>query len=193
MAPRIGIIGHGWQGKTLAQAILDSVTEDKSLQAYKNPEYIKKLEQKVIDQNCEIAILDGNCKQIYSQMMESQREAQEVIGELRTEIAEYQKLCEPEDIFQTIGKIKILESWREETDQLLEQGLLIKLPCKVGDTVYIISEKDVTECILDDALRYRAKYKNLEIVRHMDGFCQCIQTVFLTREEAEQAKGSIPS
>ena len=64
-------------------------------------------------------------------------------------------------------------------------GRAIILPCKVGDTVWIVSGEKVYECMLRDAVSYQAVNFNLEIIRTVNGRVNGIQTVFLTREEAE--------
>ena len=57
-----------------------------------------------------------------------------------------------------------------------EQGLLLRMPCKVGDTVY---------SVVKDGLQIIELKFSLELyVRRMSDFGK---TVFLTREEAEQA------
>ena len=68
---------------------------------------------------------------------------------------------------------KIIEKLAEYED-LEEQGLLLRLPCKVGSTVYHIVNKRILE------------------VENVDLFfiCLCVaefgKTIFLTKEEAEQ-------
>ena len=71
-----------------------------------------------------------------------------------------------------------------EYEELEEQGLLLRLPCKVGDTVYIIiaksiSKQRVKEIIIDG---YGIKFKTK---RRVFGLCDVFYTVFLTKEEAE--------
>ena len=75
---------------------------------------------------------------------------------------------------------------------LEEQGLLIKLPCKVGDTVYYVN-------LSNKVINYTVSgfkvdcFGNLQInvARHLEsGYfldMQLGKTVFLTREEAEKA------
>lgn len=65
-----------------------------------------------------------------------------------------------------------------------EQGLLLRLPCKLGDTVYIIiaksiSKQRVKEIIIDG---YGIKFKTK---RRVFGLCDVFYTVFLTKAEAE--------
>lgn len=81
-----------------------------------------------------------------------------------------------------------------------EQGLLLRLPCKVGDTVYQISENFIEPCTVETIFlgnykdrngnycnmaeiyydRYDCPYTSDEIY-----FTDIGKTVFLTREEAE--------
>lgn len=68
-------------------------------------------------------------------------------------------------------------------DDLEEQGLLIKLPCKVGDTVYKIYESLVFGEIGDKADVYRHVEERKFSYEMIPEVCN---TVFLTKEEAEQ-------
>ena len=68
-----------------------------------------------------------------------------------------------------------------------EQGLLLRLPCKVGDTVYCIKARwkdrkgnGGTECYISEETVYHLNY----IVENLNKFGK---TIFLTKEAAEQA------
>lgn len=85
------------------------------------------------------------------------------------------------------------DEWNEDCrkklakyEDLEEQGLLLKLPCKIGDTVYEIAKgfsfekgfhEYITETIFDrpDRIVYHMRYGDFG------------KTIFLTREEAETA------
>lgn len=80
-------------------------------------------------------------------------------------------------------------------EDLEEQGLLVRLPCKVGDTVYVptrnfISELRITLISVDtsDGAMYFSWMLNAGIYPNLDGFSgyELGKTVFLTREEAEK-------
>lgn len=87
-----------------------------------------------------------------------------------------------------------------EYEDAEEQGLLVKLPCKTGDTLYDIYEFIENRCS-PDITEYKAK--SIEVGEDKKGRWFCIdstifrpedfgKTVFLTREEAEAAlKGSV--
>lgn len=88
---------------------------------------------------------------------------------------------------------KEIRMWRK----LEEQGLLIRLPCKVGDTVYEICNDctyscteeeeygDCTECPYSKMNIHEQVFVSVGIIAdNMDKFGK---TVFLTREEAEKA------
>lgn len=85
-------------------------------------------------------------------------------------------------------------------EQAEEQGLLLRLPCKVGDKVYQISENFIEPCTVETIFlgnyrdrngnwcnmaeiyydRYDCPYVSTEIY-----FTNIGETVFLTKEEAE--------
>ncbi len=75
-----------------------------------------------------------------------------------------------------------------EYEQAEEQGLLLKLPCKVGDTIYYIDDYEI----------YWSKVHNIDISKENGEYIFCIafmdykaddfgKTVFLTKAEAEKA------
>lgn len=80
-----------------------------------------------------------------------------------------------------------------EYEQLEEQGLLVRLPCKVGDMVYVptrnfISELRIVMISVDMHGTYFRWMLNSGIYPNLDGFSgnKLGKTVFLTREEAEK-------
>lgn len=91
-----------------------------------------------------------------------------------------------------------LAKWLEELKSYKdaeEQGLLVRLPCKVGDTVYVptrnfISELRITLVSVNtsDGAMYFSWMLNSGIYPNLDGFSgyELGKTVFLTREEAKK-------
>ena len=87
------------------------------------------------------------------------------------------------------------DKW-EVYKNLEEHGLLIRLPCKVGDTVYMIvgdidEDGKVTNIMIDtDVIQRISIRKNTKVftgeysASYEENFCK---TVFLTKEEAEAA------
>lgn len=80
-----------------------------------------------------------------------------------------------------------------EYEDLEEQGLLVRLPCKVGDTVYVptrnfISELRIVMISVDMHDTYFRWMLNSGIYPNLDGFSgnKLGKAVFLTREEAEK-------
>ncbi len=76
----------------------------------------------------------------------------------------------------------------QKYEDLEEQGLLLKLPCKVGDTVYRLSkiasghwEED--KYIIDDYGEWKIYKKTFSLLH----ICEIGKTVFLTQSEAEEA------
>ena len=72
-----------------------------------------------------------------------------------------------------------------------EQGLLIRLPFKVGDTVYAIAKNEVVQDIVDDYDIWSIKsglHLRIRLRDYKDYVIGAVgKDVFLTREEAEQA------
>lgn len=78
-------------------------------------------------------------------------------------------------------RLKAMVNRLAKFEDLEEQGLLVRLPCKVGDTVYKFWYYD------------RSPYKiQQHVTRTLSEICELIEskklgkTVFLTREEAEK-------
>ena len=69
-----------------------------------------------------------------------------------------------------------------EYEDLEEQGKLLKLPCAVGDTVYVL-RLDNTAYMMNNEKVWEIVEDKFEIF-HFDSIGK---TVFLTREEAEDA------
>lgn len=87
---------------------------------------------------------------------------------------------------------ELLEELKSYKD-LEEQGLLVRLPCKVGDTVYVptrnfVSELRITMVSVDMHGTYFSWMLNSGIYPNLDGFSKSKlgKSVFLTREEAEK-------
>lgn len=92
----------------------------------------------------------------------------------------WERACEPdcEEIDAVYRKLK-------EYEDLEEQGRLIKLPCKVGDTVYVIVGKNISvqkiqRATIDSEMK-------IEFCTKRRGFAlfNIGKTVFLTKSEAE--------
>ena len=92
-----------------------------------------------------------------------------------------------------------LAEWLEELKSykvLEEQGLLVRLPCKVGDTVYVPTRNFISELRITMAsINSRGKLyfswvldDDRGIYPNLDGFSgyEIGKTVFLTREETEK-------
>lgn len=91
--------------------------------------------------------------------------------------------------------LKVAEKLKEYED-LEEQGLLLRLPCKVGDVLYFAHHDRVISSEVLSA-KYHAEAENhgvfirerltidVEGVSAEIDFCDIGKTVFLTREEAE--------
>ena len=105
-------------------------------------------------------------------------------------------------LINQVQEINRLNDIFREYKELEEQGLLLKLPCKIGDTVYVIDtiyecDNDYMDCIMEFPDVYQCErgfvceYEHEKLVvrpksfdfKMLDNFNK---TVFLTKEEAEQ-------
>ncbi len=89
------------------------------------------------------------------------------------------------------------ETYREqlkEYQQLEEQGRFIKLPCKVGDTVYCIENKEIYTCIVEKIsisknngvwVEISFPKETPDIIAIEYNSNDIGKTVFLTKSEAE--------
>ena len=89
-------------------------------------------------------------------------------------------------------KILNIATRLKEYEDLEEQGRLIKLPCKVGDTVYVptrdfISELRIVHISISKNNTFFHWMLNAGIYPNLDGFSvdKIGKTVFLTKSEAE--------
>ena len=103
----------------------------------------------------------------------------------------WERACEPdcEEIDAVYRKLK-------EYEDAEEQGLLLRLPCKVGDNLYFLHHDEVI--VLEVlSVKYHAEAENYgafireKVIIDVEGipteidFCDIGKTVFLTRGEAE--------
>lgn len=114
--------------------------------------------------------------------------ATEILNELHTERLDYTGEYIP--LIDAINKLA-------EYEDLEEQGLLLRLPCKVGDTVWYMA-REILQCkvravvssFYDEAeihLKYNGENDLLEHWNVYVGMDEIGKKVFLTKEEAEQA------
>lgn len=97
---------------------------------------------------------------------------------------------------QYVKEYEQIAEWLEELKSYKdaeEQGLLVRLPCKVGDTVYVptrnfVSELRITMVSVNMHEAYFSWMLNSGIYPNLDGFSKSKlgKSVFLTREEAEK-------
>lgn len=135
----------------------------------------------------------------------------EIIEHCDRKTGMYEKACDVKYLETAFMGNGIKEYWEhkqvaeylkklKEYKDLEEQGLLLRLPCKVGDTVYQISENFIEPCTVETIFlgNYRDRngnYCNMaEIYYDRDDypyvsteiyFTDIGKTVFLTKAEAE--------
>lgn len=71
-------------------------------------------------------------------------------------------------------------------EDLEEQGLLVKLPCMVGDVVYSVEFRDSGEIVEEKVISFQITKDHIFVYGECDRFIGGLgKTVFGTREEAE--------
>lgn len=99
----------------------------------------------------------------------------------------WERACEPdcEEIDAVYRRLK-------EYEDLEEQGRLVKLPCEVGNTVYVISMGKIISLVVEEISTFYVKNEKIINVKcqNADIFRNYIErefgrVVFLTKEEAE--------
>lgn len=108
----------------------------------------------------------------------------------------YWRLKEYEDLGLTPERIEAMQQHNHilieqlsEYQRLEEQGLLLKLPCKVGDKAYYISAKHCNHDYCSDNC-FECEYSRLEIIEctfNVRMFDDIGITIFPTLAEAEKA------
>lgn len=85
--------------------------------------------------------------------------------------------------YEPSDKVILKQLW--ELENKIENGTLIELPCKVGDTVYAIEEDSIEEYEVLGVLIQDEFF--VKLFRKRDFVCKFwgSRSVFLTREEAE--------
>lgn len=149
-------------------------------------------------------------EKLIGRLEEQQTEAENEMHRLRS--GDYTLPCSYDitDIKEIVSEsfkesIEIVNELAEEYNNAEEQGLLLRLPCKVGDTVYVIGslsefgvteeiELKVFECMVNK-ITLNGKYGNtmqMDCKEHSSfgwsmNMRKIDELVFLTKAEAEQA------
>ena len=95
------------------------------------------------------------------------------------------------------SRVKSLKKKLKEYQYLEKQGLLLRLPCKVGDTIYEVSYENrefvIKEHIVNEFIYRTYRFPRIEIYcENENGFLVCNnigkldECLFLTQSEAEQ-------
>lgn len=94
--------------------------------------------------------------------------------------------AEPQVFVEIAEKLEELKICKD----LEEQGLLLKLPCKVGDKAYYLHKGGIDEVEVDSFVLNINLFVNISYYIGCDRFGKTLtpyKTLFFTREEAEQA------
>lgn len=99
-----------------------------------------------------------------------------------------------EVFYRNLWAMAELREKLKDYEDLEEQGRLVKLPCKVGDTVYCIENKEIYTCIVEKTSisRNNGAWVEISFPKEMQDIVAIEynsndigETVFLTKSEAE--------
>ena len=156
-------------------------------------------------ENTKLETSDKNANEVYKNTCIQYANQEEQYAKWLEELKSYRDIGTPKELKELkdngaftgleLAKLAIMQKELKEYKDLEEQGLLVRLPCKVGDTVYVptrnfISELRITLISVDtsDGAMYFSWMLNAGIYPNLDGFSgyELGKTVFLIREEAEK-------
>ena len=152
-------------------------------------------------ENTKLETSDENANEVYKNTCIQYADQEEQYAEWLEELKSYKDIGTPKELKELkengaftgleLAKLAIMQEELKKYKDLEEQGLLVRLPCKVGEKLW---------CIVNSAIRELRVYRfdmpafgTTDIVfRYADGFKlerfvgEIGKTVFLTREEAEK-------
>nr|DAL60386.1 MAG TPA_asm: hypothetical protein [Caudoviricetes sp.] len=154
-------------------------------------------------ENTKLETSDENANEVYKNTCIQYADQEEQYAEWLEELKSYKDIGTPKELKELkengaftgleLAKLAIMQEELKKYKDLEEQGLLVRLPCKVGDTVYVptrnfISELRIIMISVDMHGIYFGWKLNSGIYPNLDGFSinKLGKTVFLTREEAEK-------
>lgn len=124
-------------------------------------------------------------------------EEHEKLAEWLEELKSYKDIGTPKELKELkengtftgleLAKLAIMQKELKSYKDLEEQGLLMRLPCKVGDSVFIIVGKDISRQgirkieISDNSIIFKTNRQ-----KRIFNVAEFGKTVFLTREAAEK-------
>ena len=88
-----------------------------------------------------------------------------------------------------VGAIDKLKNALEKYEDLEEQGLLLRLPCKVGDKAWYVNRDGINEVIVDSFVFNVNLLANVSVYIGAERFGKTLtpyKTLFFSKEEAEQ-------
>lgn len=124
-------------------------------------------------------------------------EEHEKLAEWLEELKSYKDIGTPKELKELkengtftgleLAKLAIMQKELKSYKDLEEQGLLMRLPCKVGDSVFIIVGKDISRQgirkieISDNSIIFKTNRQ-----KRIFNVAEFGKTVFLAREDAEK-------
>ena len=152
-------------------------------------------------ENTKLETPDENANEVYKNTCIQYADQEEQYAEWLEELKSYKDIGAPKELKELkengaftgleLAKLAIMQKELKKYKDLEEQGLLVRLPCKVGDDLYCIVNGEAKKLkvhsfrvpdfeIIDIEFKYVDGFKIVRFVGEVG------KTVFLTREEAEK-------
>lgn len=152
-------------------------------------------------ENTKLETSDENANEVYKNTCIQYANQEEQYAEWLEELKSYKDIGTPKELKELkengilnrleLAKLAIMQKELKKYKDLEEQGLLVRLPCKIGDDLYCIVNGEVKKLkvhsfgvpdfeITDIEFKYVDGFKIVRFVGELG------KTVFLTREEAEK-------
>lgn len=152
-------------------------------------------------ENTKLETSDENANEVYKNTCILYANQEEQYAEWLEELKSYKDIGTPKELKELkengaftgleLAKLVIMQKELKKYKDLEEQGLLVRLPCKVGDTLYCI-DNEIVELLIVNSFRIY-NFNRIEIdFENVSGFTLCTfsgeldEGYFLTREESEK-------
>lgn len=156
-------------------------------------------------ENTKLETSDENANEVYKNTCIQYANQEEQYAEWLEELKSYKDIGTPKELKELkengaftgleLAKLAIMQKELKKYKDLEEQGLLVRLPCKVGDTVYVklsaycktkYAEAQVRDYTYFISCGFCVVVTSEKFDKQSIPFSEFGKSIFLTREEAEK-------
>lgn len=146
-------------------------------------------------ENTKLETSDKNTNEVYKNTCIQYANQEEQYAKWLEELKSYRDIGTPKELKELkengaftgleLAKLAIMQKELKKYKDLEEQGLLVRLPCPIGTTVWDIFKKEIRE-IKVTSIEYNDNKEYVLWAREDELLGTLNEAVFLTREEAEK-------